>query len=182
MKTSKFTTLLLALSLVLIPTTAVTPINPFCQYHIERVKPKNDGTKHLILKVINGYGVEESYARSIVSFVKKNSYKDFPTAKDILAIIGIESAFDPAAENKGAYGLMQIQYFWFKKYVTNFEELYNPFVNMPIGIFTLRQYFLKLGNKEDAVIAYQAGIGKFLDGEWNNEYLNRYREELTKFE
>lgn len=144
---------------------------------------KQEPAKVLIAKVTKHYSLDENYARDIVKFVKKNSYKDFPTTKDVLAIIGIESAFNKEAENQGAYGLMQIQYFWFKEYVTSHEELYDPFVNMKLGIFTLREYFLKLNNsREDAVIAYQAGIGNFLIGQYNVDYLNRYREELTRYD
>ena len=174
---------LLALTLLIIP----KPLHHssfgdwFCFYSTE-IKQKKDTTKQLVNKVIKIYDLDESYAKDIISFAKKNSFSDFPTVKDILAIIGIESAFKFNAENQGAYGLMQIQAFWFRKYFNQLEDLYDPFTNMRLGIMTLRNYFLKLNNKEDAIIAYQAGIGKFLNGEYTNEYLNRYREELTRYE
>lgn len=143
---------------------------------------KRDNTRFLITKVTKDYGLDEEYAKQVVAFAKKNSYKDFPTSKDILAIIGIESAFNQQAENQGAYGLMQIQYFWFKEYVTGHEDLYDPFVNMKLGIMTLREYFLKLKDKENTVIAYQAGIKNFLLGDYNEDYLNKFRQELTRYD
>lgn len=143
---------------------------------------KSDSINKLVSRVTANYGLEQKYAEDVVKFVKKNSYKDFPTVRDILAVIGIESSFDTQASNQGAYGLMQIQYFWFTKYVQTTEELYDPYVNITLGIDTLRQYFLKLRNKEDAIIAYQAGIKNFLEGDYTHEYLNRYRQELTRYD
>ena len=96
----------------------------------------------------------------------------------IYAVIRTESGFDPEAESwVGARGLMQITkdaHDWIDYYrgesAGDWNEMYEPEINMDYGIWLLSYHYKKFGNWETAFAAYNAGpnaVAKWLE---NPEY------------
>ena len=104
---------------------------------------------------------------SITELVKKLSYKDFPTASDIFAVMRIESSMNPNAVNNNralpSNGLMQVQN-------GPMDEKYN----ITIGVSLLRQYFLLSGSKMGAVKSYNVGPYNFLKNKFKKSSKNYY--------
>ena len=125
--------------------------------------------------IIEKYGVDELLYSKVLYVAHANSGEIF-TAKDILAIIGIESSWNPKAKSKhGAYGLTQIIPKYWKvdhKVETQVETTYK----------ILREYYTELNNKNNTIIAYNCGINNFKRGKCGTSYLNKYKQELKKIE
>jgi len=97
----------------------------------------------------------------------------FPTTTDLLAIMAIESRFDPNAKSHvDARGLMQV-----------LKGSYALHDNIPQGTDILKQYYgMVKNNKDDAVTAYNVGIGDFKRGVRNPNYLRKFKEERSKID
>ena len=144
----------------------------------ERASPKS-----LLLKqaVVKKYELDKDKARSIVWQVfRETSGKVFPKPEHVLAIIGIESSFNPKAQNGRHLGLMQVQEgLWGSR-----EELLHSGTNIKKGIEILEEYYRLTGSIEGALISYNAGIGKYQRGQvprstWR--YLRKFNEELAYY-
>lgn len=99
----------------------------------------------------------------------------------ILAVIEVESDFDPAATSSaGACGLMQMTPSTFE-WLTSSEhlgenlgayELYDPEVSIRYGVYYLRYLFTRFRNWDTALAAYNGGEGNvskwLLDDEYSN--------------
>ena len=122
------------------------------------------------------YRVSESLVQEVVDLAYKYESPTFPKAADILAIVGIESSFDPSAKSSlrhdPAVGLMQV-----RPGVWNIKPGDLGTVEQQIrhGSQILSHYYTKLGNKEDAVTAYNIGITRFNRGGRNERYVSKYR-------
>jgi hypothetical protein len=83
----------------------------------------------------------------------------------ILAMIQIESRFDPiAVSHRGAIGLMQVMpetaEFVAEELgvpINGIESLYNPFINVRLGIYYLSLLINRFQSIEEALIAYNLG-------------------------
>ena len=90
----------------------------------------------------------------------------FPSQLDVLSIVAIESGFDVSARSKsGARGLMQILY---KK------SQYDIHSNISDGVYLLNDYKDRLKSNEAAIHAYNLGIGNYLKGKRNKQYLAKF--------
>ena len=76
----------------------------------------------------------------------------FPTALDILAIIGVESSFKPNARGFGGQGIMQIN-----PRVHEVENLWDIEINMNFGVSLLKQYYSKAKSETLALLFYNMG-------------------------
>lgn len=91
----------------------------------------------------------------VTAIAQEFAYKDFPKVSDILAIMRIESGFNPNAENKSvkehSKGIMQVNGgpMEFRANVTQ-------------GVKILREYYLITKSQVGAVKAYNIGIGNYL--------------------
>lgn len=123
------------------------------------------------------YRVSESLVQEVVDLAYKYESPTFPKAADILAIVGIESSFDPSAKSAlrtdPAVGLMQV-----RPGVWNIKpgDLATVEQQIKHGAQILSHYYKKLGNKEDAVMAYNIGITSFNRGRRNERYVAKYRD------
>ncbi len=76
----------------------------------------------------------------------------------VLAVIGVESSFDPAAESgAGAKGLMQIVPAWHRARLDEYggeERLLDPLVNIAVGTRILNDYIARSTSLEAALQAY----------------------------
>ena len=135
---------------------------------VERVK--------LAKMLAKRYRVSESLVQEVVDLAYKHESPVFPKAADILAIVGVESSFDPNAKSAlkrdPAVGLMQV-----RPGVWNIKpgDLSTVEQQIKHGAQILSHYYKKLGDKESAVHAYNIGITKFRRGGRNERYVSKYR-------
>ena len=109
-------------------------------------------------------------------------YEDetFPRAEHILAVVGIESSYNPASVSRlrhdPARGLMQV-----RPGVWNIDpsELQNIEGQIKHGAEILRLYHQKLKDEDDAVQAYNIGFTNFRRGQTNPRYLNKFQNEVN---
>ena len=122
------------------------------------------------------YSVDPQLFSRIVSAARKHAHPDFPRVDDIIAIIGVESSFQPNAvsglKKDPARGLMQIRPGVWK---IPPHELMDIEKNIKYGSKILRKYYERLGDKEAAIQAYNVGITAFRRGKTNERYLQKYK-------
>ncbi len=104
----------------------------------------------------------------------------FPTRYDILAIIAIESSFNPMAKSKlktdPAVGLMQVRP---KVWNVNRVDLESSIdKQIEVGAEILQQYYDLTGDKVGAIMAYNVGITSYKSGKKNRHYLKKYQQEV----
>jgi soluble lytic murein transglycosylase-like protein len=85
----------------------------------------------------------------------------------VLALIEIESAYDPAAiSNRGARGLMQLRGPTLRREAErsglDWRDPHDPIVNVQAGIRYLRRLLDAFGREELALMAYNAGPNRIL--------------------
>jgi soluble lytic murein transglycosylase-like protein len=130
----------------------------------------------LAKKLAKKYRVSEALVQEVVDLAYKYESPEFPKAADILAIIGVESSFNPNAKSNlrhdPALGLMQV-----RPGIWNIKPSDLATVEQQIkhGAQILSLYYKKLGNAEDAVHAYNIGITSFNRGRRNERYVSKYR-------
>lgn len=134
-------------------------------------------------KISSKYSVDFEDAMKIVELAHKYEKPTFPTAKDILAIIGVESGFDPDAvsglKRDPAMGLMQVRPgIW----NINPRELEgNVEKQIAYGSEILHLYYKKLKNPQSAVAAFNVGMGEFRSGNKAHGYVSKYKHELNQY-
>ena len=137
----------------------------------------------LVNKVMVKYHVKQDFAEDVVNLALKYEKPVFPRASDILAIISIESSFNPKAVSKlkkdPAIGLMQVRP---KVWGIDALELKNSIEKqIAMGSDVLHKYYMKLNAKEKAVEAYNVGLHNFHKGTSNKEYVAKYKKALDYF-
>lgn len=144
---------------------------------IQKAKSEADD---LIKLIIQKWDVSEKDALKIVNLAFKYQKPVFPKAKDILAVIGIESSFDPTAvsglRKDPAVGLMQVRP---KIWGISASKLANN-VEMQIstGADILSDYFKVTKNPEDTLHAYNLGLTQFRKGARNDNYVQKFNKVL----
>lgn len=115
------------------------------------------------------YSVDTKTVQTVVSSAMKHQYSDFPTAKDILAVVGVESSFKPHAVSQlktdPAKGLMQVRPQTWKLAPDALDTIDGQ---IKTGSQILRTYYEKLGSREAALHAYNVGIGNHKTGKVKN--------------
>ena len=127
--------------------------------------------------IVGTYKVDESLAQEIVELTHKYGNDTFPQAKDLLAIIGIESSFCPHVKSKlkrdKAVGLTQIRpNVW--KHLIKPGELTSIENQIKYSKIILTRYYEVLGDTQAAVNAYNVGITAHKRGDRNNTYVERF--------
>lgn len=135
-------------------------------------------------KISTRFKVSQQLTKQVVGYAQKYERDSFPKAKDIIAIIGIESSFKPAAVSKlardPAVGLTQIRpVVWRHKYSRT--SLNDPENQVKYGAEILSHYFDVLGSREAAVEAYNIGITAYKKGRTNPRYVAKYKKELAQY-
>lgn len=133
-------------------------------------------------EIASNYNIEQSLATKVVGLAYKYADPVFPTAHDILAVIGVESSFNPAAQsnlkNDPAIGLMQVRPLMWKidpELLRSSEE-----AQIKYGTAILKKYFKKLKTKEAAIKAYNVGLTAYRRGQHNPRYLPKVKKELKQ--
>lgn len=94
----------------------------------------------------------------------------FPTARDVMAVMWVESRYNPQARNGKSKGLMQVN-----------GGSYNPWVNIGQGVSMLQDLYKVLSNPRSSFLAYNSGLGGFQKGKSNPGYfdkVNKAKKEL----
>lgn len=145
----------------------------------KRIDPKQVAQ---VARITNKYDVDEELAQQVVELANTYQKPTFPRAKDILAIVGIESSFDPDAQSQlkhdPAMGLTQI-----RPGVWNIDpaELQGVEAQIRICADILSYYYKKLHNKEAAVQAYNVGLTDYNRGVSAPQYLSKYHREYQLY-
>lgn len=123
----------------------------------KRSKAKVDPVK-LTQAASAKYRVDPGLVRQIVDASIKYQDDVFPTAKDILSVIGTESSFNPDAVSQlkrdPAVGLMQVRP---GVWGIDMSELKTIDGQIKHGARILALYYKKFGNREAALHAYNVG-------------------------
>ena len=127
--------------------------------------------------VVSTYKVSKQFAEDVVLLTHKYSNDTFPKAKDLLAIISIESSFRPHVKSKlktdKAVGLTQIRpKVW--SHLIKPGELSSIENQVKYGAMILTRYHEKLGDATSAVNAYNVGITAHMRGDRNQTYVSRF--------
>jgi len=138
------------------------------------------GRAELARTIAKKYRVSRKLIQQVVELAYKYEDPTFPKAADILAIVGVESSFNPESRSRlrhdPAIGLMQVRPgIW----NINAAELRSIESNIKHGANILRHYYKKLGSAEAAVQAYNLGLTRFRKGGRNKRYVAKYRLELA---
>jgi hypothetical protein len=121
----------------------------------------------------------ETLIQRVVAAATNSAHEGFPSRDDILAIIAVESGFNPQARYKGSHGLMQVQMSSHRKDLQG-RSISGVEYNVALGSDILYGYYMALGcDKRGAVLAYNAGIGSYLMHHYKPKYYVRYRQQLA---
>lgn len=166
---------------VSVPPAEIYPVEPAPLVRATQIPPllvREDISVALNLSHIYRRPLEE--VQKIVRLAEKHADPVFPTKEQILAVIAVESSFKPGARNKGSFGLMQIQERSHRARIQG-RSLTNPEVNVEVGVSILKEYYLAVGrNPRAALLAYNAGVGGYRAGRYNNEYYRKVNREVVK--
>lgn len=112
-----------------------------------------------------------------IKFANLYSHKDFPKRDDILAIIAVESRFNPEASYRGSKGVMQVLV---KTHRDKISGKFDLPQQIRVGRNILRQsYELTGSSSKAAVMAYNVGIGAYLRGSRPTGYYHKYTLQLA---
>lgn len=115
-------------------------------------------TAHMAEIAGDKYDVDPATVQAVVQSAIKHQYADFPKAKDLLAVVGVESSFNPNATSKlkkdPAKGLLQVRpgVWGLKK-----ADLATIDQQIKQGADILHKYFVRFGTREAALHAFNVG-------------------------
>lgn len=137
----------------------------------------------LARNIAQRYRVSSDLTQQVVDLAFRYEDQEFPKAEDILAIIGVESSFDPQSVSRlrrdPARGLMQV-----RPGVWNIDpdELDDVEAQIKYGVEILKRYYQKLDSREDTLQAYNVGLTRFRRGGRNPGYVAKYQRALNRHE
>lgn len=110
-------------------------------------------------------GVSRTQAEAVLPFVERHSRRFRVDPLMVLAVIQVESRFNPnAVSDQGAIGLMQLQSATARDLAmelgvewTGDELLYDPELNIELGCAYLRRLMDRFGDQDAALAAYCSG-------------------------
>lgn len=113
--------------------------------------------------------VLRSIIRNVASKTTDNSYPNF---EDVIAVIEVESSFNPNAKNADCYGLMQISRTAHRKKLA-VDNKDKSDANITVGINYLKELNEMFKNRNSAIMAYNSGPGSFKKGFRSKAYLKK---------
>ena len=124
-------------------------------------QPERDAWVDSITPQIMKYEKNEHNAKAIARWVWVYAQRHELDPGLILALITIESRFDPfAVSSVGAQGLMQIMPFWKKELGNESDNLFDVATNIRYGCAILKHYFKRYKTASKALAAYNGSKGK----------------------
>lgn len=123
------------------------------------------------------YRCKPEVAAKVVQQASTHAYMDFPTRDDILAIIALESRFNPFAKQGGSFGLMQVLTRTHRGLIRDKDSISDQ---VRVGTHILRQYYLDTGkSRRAAVMSYNVGPGAYKKGVRATKYYDSYSDKLN---
>ncbi len=114
-----------------------------------------------VLPQIMMFDVSPHQARSIAKWTWLNAQEQHLEPALILALMTIESRFDPFATSAvGAQGLMQVMPFWKKELGNPDDDLFDVKTNIRYGSVILKHYIKRYGSAQKALAAYNGSKGR----------------------
>ena len=101
----------------------------------------------------------------VAQLATKYEYADFPKREDILAVIQVESRFDPKAHNRKSQGLMQVN-----------NGGFEVEGNIKKGSALLHSCYKETGSEKGALLCYNVGLGGYKRGHGKVAYFKKVRE------
>lgn len=149
---------------------------------IHPIKQSYDDEVHdLASKITSKYKhVDYKTATKYAQLAKKHEKEEFPKAKDILAVAGIESSFNPNAKSglkvDKARGLLQVRpKVWG---LDAKKDLATPDQQIKHGADILHSYHQKLGDVDASLHSYNIGLTNFKRGtNLNPKYVEKFKKE-----
>jgi len=139
-------------------------------------QPKRDAWVVKIIPRIMVFGNSEHEAGEIARWVWLYAERHSLTPTMILALMTIESRFDPfAVSSVGAQGLMQIMPFWKKELGSESDNLFDVATNIRYGCAILKHYLKRYHTEHRALAAYNGSRGK-------DKYPNKVFSQVSRFE
>jgi hypothetical protein len=154
-----------------------TPVVTQVQKPVEPPKPQlSPQEQKAVDQITQRYGADPDFVAQVIQLVKKYQKPGFPTARDLMAIIAVESEFDPDAvsglRHDPAVGLMQVRP---NVWGLDPEQLKDPEFAIAKGAEILHKYYRHLhGDKEAALQAYNVGLTNYQQGEENPHYVRKF--------
>lgn len=163
------------------------PVQPASVVEVAASAPTVSTHDRLVKTVMKYHNISEATASEIVAYAQKYERETFPTAKDILAVIGIESKFNPKAVNGPAsnpsVGLMQTCPNSWKR-IFHPSELKTIEGQVKRGSEILATYYKTLGSRDAAIKSYNIGIGAYQRGMAKlsaQQYIGRFHKEYARY-
>ena len=149
----------------------------------KKVEQADPSREDMITHITSHYKVPHDKASEIVDTAIRRADPVFPKAHDIVAVMGVESGYNPQAKSQlkkdPARGLMQV-----RPGVNGIDPKEFSTIDGQVkhGVSILASYHKRLGNKDAALHAYNIGIGNFQKGKGSNwGYVDKVKAELNKF-
>ena len=153
--------------------------------HPARVEARND-VDHLSKVAMSKYKIKPELAVHIATMAKKHEHPVFPKAKDLMAVIGIESSFNPNAKSRlkisPARGLTQIRpEIWG---LDHKKDLATPEQQIAKSSEILASYHKRLGGDDDAAVhSYNVGVTNYKRGTGlNPKYVDKFKNERALYD
>jgi hypothetical protein len=148
-------------------------------------EPNDDTAQWLATRITKRYSrTDPNLAQQVAQYAVKYEHDDFPKAEDIVAVVAIESIFNPKATSKlkqdPAKGLMQVRHGVWKHKIRN-EDMTKVSNQIKHGADILAHYYDVLQDKNEAIMAYNVGLTAVLKGRENKKYLSKYYREKQAF-
>ena len=147
----------------------------FDEFEPDIPHPKDQIRRDQLVNIIaKHYRVDRDLVGEVVDLAFKYEDPVFPKAKDILAVVGVESSFNPDSVSNlrrdPARGLMQV-----RPGIWNIdpEHLDDTENQIKYGVGILQRYYKRLKDPEAALQAYNLGITSYRRGERNQRYVNK---------
>ncbi|MDX8387737.1 MAG: lytic transglycosylase domain-containing protein [Ghiorsea sp.] len=139
-------------------------------------QPERDAWVDKVSLKIIPFEKSEHEAKAIARWVWLYAQRHNLRPTMILALITIESRFDPfATSSVGAQGLMQVMPFWKKELGTNNDNLFDVETNIRYGSAILKHYIKRYKTPKRALAAYNGSLGR-------DKYPNKVFSQLDRFE
>lgn len=180
-------TLCVMVSLMFVITIAELHYTNTVHHHISLPEIKSASDIFIVkatAKIVQRYRVDTDIAQAVAESASRHQHQTFPTATDIIAIVAIESSFNPNAKSNlktdPALGLTQIRNVVWKKQIAGDDmSIIDNQIKHSAAI--LAHYYDRTKDKDAAIMAYNVGITAVLKGRKNENYLMKYNRESIAF-
>lgn len=162
--------------------TSPTPLSNKCIINVVEWAPLPEFNAQLVSNITSRYkNVSPELATKIVIYTAMYAKPTFPKQEDLLAVIAVESAFNPAAKSNlktdPAIGLTQIRPGAWRHKIKK-SELSDIEGQIKYGAYILEHNYNRVNSKALALHAYNLGLTAALRGVRSKTYVVKYQREF----